>query len=76
MAAHHLLEQIKLASSEVPKGLVKELRGKSIEVYAVEVHAPVIEFGRKSGLFHVLTEDHVFRTVDAALAAFHERNAQ
>ena len=43
-------------------------------MYAVEVHAPVIEFGpEKTVCFHVLTEDHIFPTIDATLAAIHAR---
>ena len=60
-------DTLDVTSADVIKGLVKEFQGQGITVYAVEVHAPVIEFGRKSGLFHVLTEDHIFPTIDAAL---------
>jgi len=37
------------------------------------MHAPVIAFARKSGLSDVLGEQHVFPTVDAALAAIRAR---
>ena len=66
-------DTLDVTSADVIKGLVKEFQGQGIVVYAVEVHAPVLEFGRKSGLFHVLTEDHIFPTIDAALAAIRAR---
>ena len=66
-------DTLDVTSADVIKGLVKDFQGQGITVYAVEVHAPVIEFGRKSGLFHVLTEDHIFPTIDAALAAIRAR---
>jgi sulfate permease, SulP family len=69
-------DTLDITSADVLKGLVKELRGMGIAVYAAEVHAPVIEFGRRSGLFDQINEGYVFPTVDAALAAFHERDAQ
>jgi hypothetical protein len=46
---------------------VKELRGNGIEVYWAEVHAPVLEYGRQTGLLDAIGEDHVFPTVDAAV---------
>ena len=41
-------DTLDVTSADVIKGLVKEFQGQGITVYAVEVHAPVIEFGRKS----------------------------
>ena len=66
-------DALDITSAEVLKGLMKELRDGGIEVYAAEVHAPVIAFARKSGLSDVLGEQHVFPTVDAALAAIRAR---
>jgi SulP family sulfate permease len=60
-------DQIDLTSTEVIKGLVKELRGSGIAVYFAEVHAPVLEYGRKMGLVDFIGEDHILPTVDAAV---------
>jgi hypothetical protein len=49
------------------KGLLKELRGHGIAVYFADVHAPVLEHGRKAGLLESIGEDHVFPTVDLAV---------
>jgi SulP family sulfate permease len=62
--------ELDITSSEVLKGLVKELRGRGIAVYLTEVHGPVVEFSRRSGLLDEIGEDHIFPTIDAALAAF------
>ena len=60
-------DQIDVTSTEVIKGLVKELHGKGIGVYLADVHAPVLEYGRKTGLLESIGEDHVFPTVDLAV---------
>ena len=60
-------DQLDLTSTEVIKGLVKELRGNGIDVYFADVHAPVLEYGRKTGLVDSIGEDHVFPTVDLAV---------
>ena len=60
-------DQIDVTSTDVLKGLVKDLRGKGIDVYWAEVHAPVLEYGRQTELLDAIGEDHVFSTVDAAV---------
>jgi len=60
-------DQIDVTGTDVLKGLVKELHGKGIDVYVAEVHAPVLEYGRQTGLVEAFGEDHVFPTVDAAV---------
>jgi sulfate permease, SulP family len=59
--------QIDLSSSDAIKGLVKELRGEGIALYFTDVHAPVLEFSRQTGLLELIGEDRVFPTVDAAV---------
>jgi sulfate permease, SulP family len=61
-------DTLDVTGSDVLKALVKELKAAGIAVYAAEVHAPVIEFARKSGLLEVIGEDHLFPTIDSALA--------
>ena len=60
-------DEIDVTSTDMIKGLVKELHGKGIDVYIADVHAPVLEHGRKTGLLESIGEDHVFPTVDAAV---------
>ena len=60
-------DELDVTSTEVIKGLVKELRGNGIGVYFADVHAPVLEYGRKTGLVDFIGEDHVFPTVDLAV---------
>jgi len=62
-------EQIDVTSTDILRGLLKELHGKGIAVYVAELHLPVLEYGRQTGLLEVLGEDHVFPTVDAAVRA-------
>jgi MFS superfamily sulfate permease-like transporter len=61
--------EIDVTSTDVIKGLVKELHGNGIDVCWAEVHAPVLEYGRQTGLLEAFGEDHVFPTVDAAVRA-------
>ena len=60
-------DEIDVTSTDVLKGLVKELHGNGIDVYLAEVHAPVLEYGRQTGLLDAIGEDHIFPTVDAAV---------
>jgi sulfate permease, SulP family len=60
-------DQLDLTSTDMVKSLVKQLHGKGIEVYMADVHAPVLEQGRRTGLLEAIGEDHVCPTVDAAV---------
>jgi SulP family sulfate permease len=60
-------DELDVTSTEVIKSLVKELRGNGIAVYFAEVHAPVLEYVRKTGLLDFIGEDRVFPTVDLAV---------
>jgi SulP family sulfate permease len=60
-------DEIDLTSTEILKGLVKELLGYGIKLYLADVHAPVLEHSRRSGLLESIGEDHVFPTVDLAV---------
>jgi len=69
-------DALDMTSSDVLKGLVKELRGQGMVVYTAEVHAPVIEFASRSGLIDSVGTENIFPTVDLAVAAFVERRGQ
>jgi MFS superfamily sulfate permease-like transporter len=60
---------IDVTSTDVLQGMVKELHGNGIDVYLAEVHAPVLAYGRQTGLLDAIGEDHVYPTVDAAVRA-------
>jgi hypothetical protein len=38
---------------------VKEVRGTGTAVYFAEAHAPVLDYGRKTGLLDFIGEGHV-----------------
>jgi SulP family sulfate permease len=60
-------DSLDLTSSDVLKSLVKELQGRGMAVVMAEVHVPVREFGRKTGLLELVGEDHIFPTVELAV---------
>jgi len=66
-------DQIDVTSLDVLKGLVKELQGSGIDVYFADVHAPVLESCRQTGLLESIGEDHVFPTVDLAVRSIETR---
>jgi STAS domain len=57
-----------ISSADVLKGLVKELQVKGIAVYLADVHAPVREFRQRTGLLELISEDHIFPTVDGVIS--------
>ncbi len=60
-------ENLDLTSADVLKSLVKELQGSGVRVAFADVHAPVREFGRRTGLLDLIGEEHLFATVDIAV---------
>jgi MFS superfamily sulfate permease-like transporter len=60
-------DELDITSAEVLKGIVKELHGKGLAVYVAELHAPVREFGQRTGLLDLIGEENVFPTVDLAV---------
>jgi len=60
-------DELDVTSTEVVKALVKQLREAGLDVYFADVHAPILERGRQTGLLEVIGEDCVFPTVDAAV---------
>ncbi len=59
--------EIDVTSVDTIKKMVKELREKGIDAYIADVHLPVLEESRKTGLLEFMGEDHVFPTLDAAV---------
>jgi SulP family sulfate permease len=66
-------DELDLTSADMLKELLKELRDRDIGVYFADVHAPVLERTRETGVAEILGEDHVFPTVDAAVRAIEGR---
>jgi MFS superfamily sulfate permease-like transporter len=60
-------DQLDLTTTEAIRGLMKELHEKGIDLYLAEIHAPVLEHGRRMGLLEFIGEDHVYPTVDLAV---------
>jgi len=60
-------DQLDLTSADVLKGLVKELQGRGMAVSMADVHAPVAEFSRKTGLLELVGEDRLYATVELAV---------
>jgi MFS superfamily sulfate permease-like transporter len=60
-------DEIDVTSAAMVKGLVKELRDRRIDIYMADVHAPVLQRGRQTGIVDAVGEGHVFPTVDLAV---------
>lgn len=49
------------------RSLVQELRAMDIALYVTDLHEPVLERARVTGLLEAIGADHVLPTVDAAV---------
>ncbi|MGB8022326.1 MAG: sulfate permease [Candidatus Nanopelagicales bacterium] len=56
-----------LTTADMLIGLVRDLQGRGIDVRLADVHAAVVDQMRKQGIFEVLDDRHVHRTVDQAI---------
>jgi len=65
-------DDLDITSADTLKKLFAELQQRGIEIYLAEVHAPVLDFGRRVGLLDLVAEDRIFPTVPLAVAAFEE----
>ncbi len=59
-------EELDVTSSEVLVGLIRGLQDKDLAVYLAEAHAPVIAWAKRTELYEMIGDAHVFPTVDAA----------
>jgi MFS superfamily sulfate permease-like transporter len=69
-------DDLDLTSADVLKRLVAELRDGGMAVYFADVHAPVLERARETGLLEVVGNGHVFPTVDLAVREIEGHAAQ
>jgi high affinity sulfate transporter 1 len=60
-------DQLDITSAGAIKSLVKELQGQGLRVLATNVHVPVADFARRTGLLDAIGEENLFPTVDAAV---------
>ena len=60
-------DMVGITSAEVLKRLLVELKAKGIDIYMAEMHAPVREQSRRTGLLEMIGEDHIFPSVDTAV---------
>ncbi|MCJ7516080.1 MAG: sodium-independent anion transporter, partial [Dehalococcoidia bacterium] len=67
-------DQLDITSIEMLEKLAAELERNRIEIMVAEVHQPVCEMARRSGLAEHLDKARVFPTVDAAVQDFLKRN--
>jgi MFS superfamily sulfate permease-like transporter len=62
-------DELDLTGAEALTGLIKDLHARSIAVVVAELHLPVREFSRQTGLLQLIGEENVFYTVEAAVRA-------
>lgn len=67
-------DQLDITSIEMLEKLAVELERNRIEIMVADVHQPVREIARRSGLTEHLDRAKVFPTVDAAVQDFLKRN--
>ncbi|HEX7363992.1 MAG TPA: SulP family inorganic anion transporter [Dehalococcoidia bacterium] len=67
-------DELDITSIEMLEKLASELQRDSIEITVAEVHQPVRDMARRSGLAEHLDKIRVFPTVEAAVQDFLQRN--
>jgi MFS superfamily sulfate permease-like transporter len=60
-------DELDVTTSDALRSLLTELRAKDIDVYFADVHGPVLEHLRETGLLATVGEGHVLPTLDAAV---------
>jgi MFS superfamily sulfate permease-like transporter len=65
-------DDLDVTSADTLKGLIKELGDSGIAVSFADVHAPVLERARETGLLGAIGEGRVFPTVDLAVREIEE----
>ena len=62
--------QIDVTSADILQKMVKELRIKGLDVFLADVHLPVRNYARETGLLDAIGEDHLFPTIDTAVKVY------
>jgi sulfate permease, SulP family len=60
-------DSLDITSADMLYRLLSELKDQGIDIYLAELHKTVRQFIQRTRLLEMITEDHVFPTVDAAL---------
>jgi high affinity sulfate transporter 1 len=66
-------DDLDVTSAHMLVGLVGELRSAGIDVYFANVHEPVLERARDTGLYEAVGDQFVLPTVDVAVRALEKR---
>jgi len=66
-------DQLDVTSAELLATFAKGLKSKGMIVYLAEVHKPVMEDARKTGLLEIVGEENVFATVEEAVSRLEAR---
>ena len=69
-------DALDITSSNMLKSLIKKLHNQGILTYFAEAQDPVLAFSAKTGLTDLIGEDHLFPTVDAAIAEIEKSDAR
>jgi len=69
----HANDSLDITSAEMLGKLLDEFRKEGIEVMFADLHKPVLDFARQSGLVEKMGEEEIFPTVQAAVDAFNRR---
>jgi len=60
-------DTLDLTSANVLIAMGREMRGRGIDAYLVDVHAPALAFARSVGVLDVIPAEHVFPTIELAV---------
>jgi MFS superfamily sulfate permease-like transporter len=60
-------DELDVTSATMLKGLVAELRAGGLAVFFTNVHAPVLEHARQSGLLDAVGDESIYPTLDLAV---------
>ncbi|OGN88919.1 MAG: hypothetical protein A2Y88_05825 [Chloroflexi bacterium RBG_13_48_10] len=60
-------DSLDITSADMLKGLLTELKHQGIDIYVAELHGTIREFIQLTGLLEIISEDHIFPTIDAAV---------
>jgi SulP family sulfate permease len=67
-------DDLDLTSAEVLMRLVVELRGRGMSIAFVNVHRPVLDRARETGLLEAVGQEFVYPTLDAAIRDLEAQN--
>jgi high affinity sulfate transporter 1 len=60
-------DTLDLTSAKVLIAMGREMRGRGIDAYLVDVHAPALAFARSVGVLDVIPAEHVFPSIELAV---------